>query len=51
MKKEEILREDGRYLIYYWFDEEPDLTCNSDRDDKSLVSGVSIPSNKQDPDS
>ena len=24
MKKEEILREDGRYLIYYWFDEEPD---------------------------
>ena len=23
MRKEEIRREDGRYLIYYWFDDEP----------------------------
>jgi|GEM_PF-4074217 len=23
MKKEELRREDGRYLIYYWFDAEP----------------------------
>ena len=22
MKKEELRREDGRYLIYYWFDDE-----------------------------
>ena len=23
MRKEEVRREDGRYLIYYWFDDEP----------------------------
>jgi hypothetical protein len=47
-KKEKVIKDDGRYIIFYEFDRRPDRAAGSERSDRSDVSDESEGSDRSD---